>query len=148
MENFNKNSLKAAVGKYGSLYGTMSEEALREEIAKSDKGFSAEQVEEIFLALVPVVEEEHTISQEDLDLNPELVEEGVEVGEVVGLGEEVLGNELPLGGSQEQIGLYKVVTPFRDKNDFDQVHEVGQELEGFDQTRIDHLLSIGYIAQS
>lgn len=87
----------------------------------------------------------HTISQEDLDLNPDLIEEGVEVGEEVGLGEEVLGDELPLGGTQEQIGLYKVVTPFRDKNDFSIEYNEDSGISHLEKDRIDHLLNIGYI---
>ena len=37
--------------------------------------------------------EDHTITQEDLDLNPELVEEGIKVGDVVGLPKKIMTEE-------------------------------------------------------
>jgi hypothetical protein len=45
-------TLKAAVLVYAALIGTMPEEALKAEIAKDEKGFSPEEVDEIYVAVV------------------------------------------------------------------------------------------------
>jgi hypothetical protein len=45
-------TLKAAVLVYAALIGTMTEEALKTEIAKDEKGFSPEEVDEIYAAVV------------------------------------------------------------------------------------------------
>lgn len=53
MENFTKNSLKAAVKAYGSLHSDGKAEAeVKEAIAGSEKGFTPEQVDEIYNAIV------------------------------------------------------------------------------------------------
>lgn len=50
MENFNKNSLKAAVAKYGSLHTDGKAEAeVKEALLADEKGYTAEQVDEIYL---------------------------------------------------------------------------------------------------
>lgn len=81
------------------------------------------------------------ITQDFLDLKPDLVDEGVEVGEEVGLG-----NQLDLGQQGEQIGLYKVLTAFRDKNDFSIEYNEDSDISHLSQDRIDHLIEIGYVA--
>jgi hypothetical protein len=45
-------TLKAAVLVYAALIGTMTEESLKAEIAKDEKGFSPEEVDEIYAAVV------------------------------------------------------------------------------------------------
>ncbi|NII81743.1 MULTISPECIES: hypothetical protein [unclassified Pedobacter] len=58
MENFNKNSLKAAVAKYGSLHSDGKTEAeVKAEVAKDEKGYSADQVDAIYDAIIFVPEE-------------------------------------------------------------------------------------------
>lgn len=53
MENFNKNSLKAAVKAYGSLHSDGKTEAeLKEALLADEKGYSAEQVDSIYDAIV------------------------------------------------------------------------------------------------
>jgi hypothetical protein len=53
MENFNKNSLKAAVAKYGPLiYEGKSEVEVKEALLADDKGYSAEQVDSIYNAMI------------------------------------------------------------------------------------------------
>ncbi|MCX3266545.1 hypothetical protein [Pedobacter agri] len=53
MENFNKNSLKAAVAKYGSLHSDGKTDAdVKAELAKDERAFSAEQIDEIYAAIV------------------------------------------------------------------------------------------------
>jgi len=58
MENFNKNSLKAAVKAYGPLHSDGKTEAeLKEALSADEKGYSAEQVDAIYDAIVFVQEE-------------------------------------------------------------------------------------------
>ena len=53
MENFNKNSLKAAVAKYGPLHTDGKAEAdVKAEMAKDEKGYSPEQIDEIYAAII------------------------------------------------------------------------------------------------
>jgi hypothetical protein len=53
MENFNKNSLKAAVKAYGPLHSDGKAEAeVKEALVASDKGYSAEQVDLIYAAII------------------------------------------------------------------------------------------------
>ncbi|WP_443945598.1 hypothetical protein ACJVDH_00370 [Pedobacter sp. AW1-32] len=53
MENFNKNSLKAAVAKYGPLHSDGKTEAeVKAELGKDERAFSAEQIDEIYAAIV------------------------------------------------------------------------------------------------
>ena len=57
MENFNKNSLKAAVAKYGSLHTDgKTEEEVKAALTADDKGYSVDQVDEIYDAIVFVPE--------------------------------------------------------------------------------------------
>lgn len=49
-------TLKAAVLVYAALIGTMTEEALKATIAKDEKGFTAEEVDEIYTAVLKSVE--------------------------------------------------------------------------------------------
>ncbi|RNL50773.1 hypothetical protein [Pedobacter jejuensis] len=46
-------TLKSAVVKYGPLYGTMPETALKAEIAKDEKNFTEEEISEVFEAIKP-----------------------------------------------------------------------------------------------
>lgn len=59
MENFTKNSLKAAVAKYGPLHSDGKTEAdVKAELAKDERAFSVEQIDEIYSAIVtPEVED-------------------------------------------------------------------------------------------
>lgn len=53
MENFNKNSLKAAVKAYGSLHSDGKAEAeVKEALLADEKGYSTEQVDSIYDAIV------------------------------------------------------------------------------------------------
>jgi hypothetical protein len=53
MENFTKNSLKAAVAKYGPLHTDGKAEAdVKAELAKDERGFTPEQVDEIYAAII------------------------------------------------------------------------------------------------
>jgi len=53
MENFTKNSLKAAVAKYGPLHIDGKTEAdVKAELAKDERAFSTEQIDEIYSAIV------------------------------------------------------------------------------------------------
>jgi len=45
-------TLKAAVLVYAALIGTMTEESLKAEIAKNEKGFSPQEIDEIYAAVV------------------------------------------------------------------------------------------------
>jgi len=57
MEKFNKNSLKAAVAKYGSLHADGKAEAeVKEALLADDKGYTPEQVDEIYSAITFVPE--------------------------------------------------------------------------------------------
>jgi hypothetical protein len=58
MENFTKNSLKAAVAKYGPLHTDGKTEAdVKAELAKDERAFSDEQIDEIYAAIVAPVED-------------------------------------------------------------------------------------------
>lgn len=60
MENFNKNSLKAAVAKYGPLHSDGKTDAeVKAELAKDERGFTAEQIDEIYSAIVAPIEDEN-----------------------------------------------------------------------------------------
>lgn len=53
MENFTKNSLKAAVAKYGPLHIDGKAEAdVKAALAKDERAFSVEQIDEIYAAIV------------------------------------------------------------------------------------------------
>jgi len=53
MENFTKNSLKAAVAKYGPLHSDGKTDAeVKAELAKDERAFSAEQINEIYDAIL------------------------------------------------------------------------------------------------
>jgi len=57
MENFNKNSLKAAVKAYGSLHTDGKTDAeVKEALAADEKGYSVEQIDAIYDAIVFVPE--------------------------------------------------------------------------------------------
>ena len=54
MENFNKNSLKSAVGKYGPLHlvEKKSEDDIKKEIEKDDRKFTDAQIADIYNAIL------------------------------------------------------------------------------------------------
>lgn len=77
MENFNKNSLKAAVAKYGPLHSDGKTDAeVKAELAKDERAFSAEQIDEIYAAIVtPEVEDSKQIEGTlQVSENPEWVQ--------------------------------------------------------------------------
>jgi hypothetical protein len=76
---------------------------------------------------------DHTVTQEDLDLNPDLVDEGVVVDEVVQIPE------------QSDVSGYVVLKSFRDRDNFNIEYNEDSDISHLSQDRIDHLLSIGYI---
>lgn len=58
MENFNKNSLKAAVAKYVQLHTEgKAEVEVKAELAKDEKVYSAEQIDAIYAAIIAPPEE-------------------------------------------------------------------------------------------
>ena len=58
MENFNKNSLKAAVAKYGPLHTDGKAEAdVKEALSADEKAFTPEQIDSIYDAIVFVPDE-------------------------------------------------------------------------------------------
>lgn len=58
-------TLKAAVLVYAALIGTMTETALKDEIAKDEKSFTPEEVEEIYAAVVKSTSDATTTKIED-----------------------------------------------------------------------------------
>lgn len=61
MENFNKASLKSAVKKYGQLHADGKAEGdVKTEIAKDDRKFTEEQINEIYKEIVDPTPEETT----------------------------------------------------------------------------------------
>jgi len=62
MENFNKNSLKAAVAKYGSLVSDgKSEVEIKELLTADEKGYYAEQVDLIYDAMIASPEDKDKV---------------------------------------------------------------------------------------
>lgn len=87
---------------------------------------------------------DHVVTQEDLDKNPELVDAGVEVGETIQIPKkDDTGNE----SGESKSYVVADGKSFRDKNNFEKEYKAGDDIKGFDQDRLDHLLSIGYIQE-
>lgn len=64
-------TLKAAVAKYGALNGTMPVEALKAEIAKDEKAFGPDEVDEIYNTIInPYEEEKATLFPADASAQP------------------------------------------------------------------------------
>lgn len=146
--------LKAAVGKYSPLHteGKTSEE-VKAEIVKDEKGFNADEVNEIYEAILSQVPDSpklvnHTVTQEDLDNNPELVEKGIQVDDIIqieGKPDQSVGTTQTAKAEKSKKPKYIVTKPFRDKDNWDKVFQIGEDVSHFSEERINHLLTIEHI---
>jgi hypothetical protein len=104
MEKFNKNSLKAAVKAYGSLHSDGQAEAeVKDALAADEKGYSVEQIDQIYDAITAEPE-------------PEPEAKG-----------------------------HVVLTQFRDKNNWEKLYEVGEDVSHLDDERKADLVNRGLI---
>ncbi len=96
MENFTKNSLKAAVAKYGSLHTDGKAEAdVKAELVSDERGFTPEQIDEIYAAIVAT---------------PDLFEQGGDKGgdqEDLDNEDKMEDQEIPEWAALKLIGIFK-----------------------------------------
>ncbi|RZM22528.1 MAG: hypothetical protein EOO88_29140 [Pedobacter sp.] len=172
MENFNKNSLKAAVAKYGPLHSDGKTDAeVKAELAKDERGFTAEQIDEIYAAIVtPEVEDpkqEQPQGSETpdwvqtlLDSNAAVLESNQQVVEAL---EDLKSFADERSTSQSNSGELKVevqlidededyeVAPgksFRDPLDFTKEYTEGDDVTHLGVIKLQSLLNSGLIVES
>lgn len=121
----NKNTLNAAVRKYGPLHTEGKTEAeVKAEINKDEKGFDDESVNEIYAAIVEQTKPKEHGPDKDKDQK---------------------GPEVKPEPPKDEKGKHIVTKEFRDKKDFSKAYTVGSDVSHLSKERIEHLVSIGYV---
>lgn len=115
----NKNTLNAAVRKYGPLHAEGKTEAeVKSEINKDEKGFDDEGINEIYASIIEQIKAPDSNTDGEGDQSETKPEQ-------------------PKG--------HIVTREFRDKKDFSKVYRIGSDVSHLSKERLDHLISIGYV---
>lgn len=119
MEGFNEQVKSAAVGTYSPLHKDGKNEAeIKGAITEDANGFTPDQVAEIYQAIIAVSSGNDAAAANKT--NTETKEEKPKVKK----------------------GGFVVIQQFRDKNDFDKIFEVGDDVSKLDTDRLERLVKL------
>lgn len=168
MENFTKNSLKAAVAKYGPLLESASEAVLIEELKKDERAFTDEQIAEI----VAAIKEPAATAPSDEQIAPEwaeqllasnqaVIESNAAVIESIAEFKHAAVEFLKAGDKSERPSTPKELDidedaeyvvadgkSFRDSKNFSKEYTSGEDVSHLDNEVLKRLLNQGLITEA
>ena len=149
MAKLHHMALKAAVAKFQPLVGTMTHEALKQEITDDEKGYHPDEIEEIYQAILPNAfaynKDAEKLNQSqsgngDSDSDDEDADESA--ADPVNKGPEKPAKNQPV---KNQPLTYIVATEFRDKDDFSKIYSKGVDVSNLPKERLETLVELKHV---
>lgn len=132
MAKIHHTTLKAAVVKYGGLIAEgKSPEEIKAAIAADQKAFDQTAIDDIYDAILEKEAEGDDSTKKDPDEKQDY---------------NVKTDAGAQSNSNGKKGSFKVLTEFRDIDNFAKVHAVGSDVSHFKKERLEKLVALGYIS--